>query len=83
MKNVFSNTTVTPNETWLNGEWIIDSQTVEINTSLSTFSVFGYRYDFFAQGESANETILEIHAHWIANNCTQSESIAWWIDTYL
>jgi hypothetical protein len=75
--------TIEPNETWLHGKYIVSNHKVEINTSLPYFAIDGYRIDFFQQGEEAQNTINELHAHWLRNNCTIEESIQWFINTYL
>ena len=81
MKTLFYN----PDQSWLAGSYVIDNQKVEINTSLPYISVEGYRTDFFAQGESANEIITEIHKIWISRDLklTIEEAILRLVSCYL
>ncbi len=74
---------ITLNETWLNGTFVVDNHKVEINTSLPTFSVDGAHYDFFAQGEDANNIVKKIHQHWVKYDDSVESSIAAWINAYL
>lgn len=74
---------VTMNETWLHGKYIINNHKVEINVNIPYFAIDGAGIDYFVQGDSAQENITEMHAYWLANDCSVEDTIQWFINTYL
>lgn len=66
---------ITLNESWVNGTYIVDNHKVIIDTAYSTVSIDGARIEFFAQGDAAADIIKEVHAYWIANDCTVEVAI--------
>lgn len=56
---------------WLNGKL---SKNIEINTSLPYVSI----YDYFAQGEEADNTINEINYIYNTSDCTPLQAAEKW-----
>lgn len=67
----------TPDQSWLHG--VYPEINAEINTKLPYLSID----DFFCQGEDADNIINEIHQIWLKDECTQTEAISKWANSYL
>jgi len=61
---------------WLNGKL---SENIEINTSLPYVAI----YDFFVQGDEADNVINEINHIYNTNNCTPLEAAEKWASNML
>lgn len=66
-----------PNQSWLHGKY---KGIGEINTALSYVAID--KNDFFAQGESAELIINEIHHIWLKNTITEEEAFQKYINLY-
>lgn len=67
--------TIELNTSWLNGKYTVNNHKVEINTALPYIAIDGARIDFFAQGDDAETFINQMHAYWLANDCTIEDAI--------
>lgn len=67
-----------PNESWIAGTYTVDNHKITIDTSYRTIAIDGYRTDFFAQGDSAEQIIDELHYTWIKSGKTDSEVVTDW-----
>lgn len=73
------NTTKNPEFTcvsWLNGK---HSKDIEINTNLPYIAI----YEYFAQGDQADEVIKEINRIYNTKDCTPLEACEIWANCYL
>lgn len=61
---------------WLHGK---HSENIEINTRLPYVAI----YDYFVQGESAEDVINEINAIYNREDCTPLEACEKWANMYL
>jgi hypothetical protein len=61
---------------WISGK---HSESIEINTKLPYVAI----YDFFAQGDDAENVINEINAIYNRDNCTPLQACEKWANLYL